>query len=254
MNFDFKNSLVGYDESNTKDLLTKIKQVVDDTNTNISASMNEVIDGIDYYWVGMGAEAFKEVQREDIKELSNAFSEISQGIQNNILIMGQDVVNSDNVIAASINRLNDTNTSSYTGNNLNMQTISNNMIDNGVSDTIVNALERTGATLATAGTYAGKGVMSFTENIGDAGVIACTTMLTPVTALFDGVGYLTSNLTGSSYEPITDDVWNATKELTSQNLTMMYLMILKIRHMGNGFKIMHMAMIQSRMFLHLLDI
>ncbi len=49
MNFDFKNSLVGYDESNTKDLLTKIKQVVDDTNTNISASMNEVIDGIDYY-------------------------------------------------------------------------------------------------------------------------------------------------------------------------------------------------------------
>ena len=205
----------------------------------------------------MGAEAFKEVQREDIKELSNAFSEISQGIQNNILIMGQDVVNSDNVIAASINRLNDTNTSSYTGNNSVNQSISasvNGGIPSNILDSIVNALERTGATLATAGTYAGKGVMSFTENIGDAGVIACTTMLTPVTALFDGVGYLTSNLTGSSYEPITDDVWNATKELTSQNLTMMYLMILKIRHMGNGFKIMHMAMIQSRMFLHLLDI
>ncbi len=205
----------------------------------------------------MGAEAFKEVQREDIKELSNAFSEISQGIQNNILIMGQDVVNSDNVIAASINGLIDTNTSGYTGNNSVNQSISasvNGGIPSNILDSIVNALERTGATLATAGTYAGKGVMSFTENIGDAGVIACTTMLTPVTALFDGVGYLTSNLTGSSYEPITDDVWNATKELTSQNLTMMYLMILKIRHMGNGFKIMHMAMIQSRMFLHLLDI
>lgn len=106
MAIDLKSAAVGYDQSGLEDYINQIKMnVIEKTADDIEKEMNTQMSAVSDYWVGESAEAFKELMKSDVAQLKNAFTAIETGLENNLHIMGQDVVNSDNAIANSINAI-----------------------------------------------------------------------------------------------------------------------------------------------------
>lgn len=80
-------------------------------------------------------------------------------------------------------------------------------------------LYRSGATVLNALTGVGLGAVGFVESAADAGLIASTTMNTPVYLLCDGVGFIYSKITGNEYNSLTKAAWNNTKTFVATNYT-----------------------------------